>query len=133
MFQISSKLDYGLILLRALALRSRRGPVALKTIAEEERLPYRYLTQIVIPLKRAGIVKSYEGIRGGYELAVPPERVTLQEISAILAPRVKLNRCLLEGSDVCHRKEACTMSPWWKQFNRRFQKMLSGTTLADLI
>ncbi len=133
MFQINSRLDYGLILLRSLALHYDEGLRPLKTIADENRLPYRYLAQIVMPLKNAGIVRGREGARGGYRLGRKPGMITLQEVTLILSPRKRLNRCLLTDHRVCKLKEGCSMSEWWFRFNERFQKLIRNMTLEDLI
>lgn len=133
MFQITTKLDYGLILLRSLVLHAGEGPRSIKRIAQENRLPYHYLAQIAIPLKGAGIIKSHEGARGGYELARAPESITLKEVSTILTPEKKNNRCVLDDKGVCKKKGGCSVSPWWNQFNRRFQRLLSEMTLDDLL
>ena len=133
MFHITTKLDYGLILLRSLAVRFASGPIPLKTIAQENHLPYHYLAQIVIPLKAAGIIKSQEGAHGGYQLARKASSITLKEVSAVLAPERKGDTCLLDEGGVCKKKGGCSVSPWWGNFNRRFQKLLRETTLADLI
>ncbi|OGY89562.1 MAG: hypothetical protein A3B30_02315 [Candidatus Komeilibacteria bacterium RIFCSPLOWO2_01_FULL_52_15] len=133
MFAISTKLDYGLIVLRELALSYRKGPRPLRSIARKHGLPFAYVGQIVVPLRAAGFLRSQEGAHGGYELARSPKHITLKEVSEALAPHVKLNRCLLEDKEVCRRKNRCSMSPWWMHFNQRFQKMLSDITLADLL
>ena len=132
MFHITTKLDYGLILLRSLALRYEKGPIPLKQIAEENRLPYHYLVQIAAPLKAAGFLKSREGAHGGYELAYKPESITLKQVSAVLTPQKK-DGCLLDQKGVCKRKDGCSVSPWWGQFNRRFQRLLNEMTIAHLL
>ncbi|MBI4090966.1 MAG: Rrf2 family transcriptional regulator [Candidatus Komeilibacteria bacterium] len=133
MFHITTKFDYGLILLRSLAERSARGPISLKIIAREHHLPYHYLAQIATPLKTAGIITSREGVHGGYELARKPSRITLKEVSAILVSGKKGDKCLLDDGGVCRKKDGCSVSPWWGTFNRRFQRLLQKTTIADLI
>lgn len=133
MFHITAKLDYGLMLLRSLAERFADGPVSLKTIAKKNRLPFRYLTQIVIPLKAAHIITSQEGAHGGYRLARKPSSITLKEVSSVLAPERKEDACMLDEGGVCKKKGGCSVSPWWGNFNRRFQRLLNETTIADLL
>ena len=133
MFQISTKVDYGLIVMRSLALHYAEGPVSLRTIAEENQLPYRYLTQIVMPLRRAALIKSFEGSRGGYQLSRNPSSITLQDIALALAPHKRLNRCLRTDHAACSLKHQCSMSSWWLHFNVRFQKMIHDIKLSDLV
>ncbi|OGY92385.1 MAG: hypothetical protein A3B31_03485 [Candidatus Komeilibacteria bacterium RIFCSPLOWO2_01_FULL_53_11] len=133
MFQISTRLDYGLILMRSLALHYAKGPVSLRVIAEENRLPYRYLMQIVMPLRSALLIRSFEGSRGGYQLSRDPGSITLQDIARVLAPHKRLNRCLRTDHASCSLKHQCSMSSWWLHFNVRFQKMIHDIKLSDLI
>ena len=133
MFKITTKVDYGIIILRALALQYGKAPVSLKIIAQQNSLPYHYLGQVITPLKKAGLVESHEGLNGGYRLARSPKKISLQEIALILSPRQKLNRCLLEDHEQCKRAKSCDVAPWWFQFNIRFEKLIQDITLADLI
>jgi len=133
MFQVSTKLDYGLILLRSLALHYKEGPVSLKVIATENHLPYHYLTQIATPLRKAGFITSFEGVKGGYHLTKKPSQINLQEVSMALAPKKRLNRCLKTDHDACPLRNTCGMASWWFQFNIRFQKLIKDIKLSDLV
>src|SRR5690242_21380654 len=75
--KFSSKSEYGVRVMAELARRFGRGPVSLTEIAREEDLPLAYLEHIVAPLRKAGLVASHYGVRGGYELARPPAEITM--------------------------------------------------------
>jgi Rrf2 family transcriptional regulator, cysteine metabolism repressor len=133
MFQISTKLDYGIILLRALAEQYEHDPISLKTISKTHGLPHSYLMQIATPLKKAGLIKSFEGAKGGYTLSRRPSEISLQDITMVLEPSKKLTRCLRTDHNSCKLKPNCSMSPWWFHFNVRFQKLVHDIKLSDLL
>src|SRR5947209_20508945 len=75
--------EYGLIVSVNLAKRAgqgpagRGGPVAARELAEQEKLPHDYVEQILLRLRRAGLVDSVRGAKGGYHLAREPQAITV--------------------------------------------------------
>lgn len=80
MFSLSSKAIYGVTALVELAHHHRSGPVQIRDIATRHEIPQHYLEQILSALKRSGIVRSYRGARGGYELTRHPDTISLLDI-----------------------------------------------------
>ena len=72
--RITTLAEYGVICALHLARRADEGPINGREIAERERLPGDYVEQILLRLRRAGLVRSTRGARGGYALARPPRR-----------------------------------------------------------
>src|SRR5258708_18875378 len=70
--RVTTWAEYGLIVSVHLARRSGTGPVAARELSEQERLPHDYVEQILLRLRRAGLVESVRGARGGDMLARPP-------------------------------------------------------------
>src|SRR3989338_7802779 len=93
MLQVTAKTDYGLLLMAALAKKSGDEPVSLREIAEKQKLPYRFLTQIVIPLRRAGLLEAKEGVRGGYRFVKSADKISVGEIVRALEGDVALVSC----------------------------------------
>lgn len=82
MFSLSTKSVYGLV---AVADLARRGTVTqLGDIAMEHGIPHRYLEQIMLKLKNAGLVQSFRGVNGGYALARPAAKIAVIEILTAL-------------------------------------------------
>ena len=71
--RITTWAEYGVICALNLARRTEKGPVTGREIAAQERLPADYVEQILLRLRRAGVITSTRGARGGYMLAKPPE------------------------------------------------------------
>ncbi|HET6386765.1 MAG TPA: Rrf2 family transcriptional regulator [Armatimonadota bacterium] len=81
----AKKVQYACAALFELALVYNSGqPVQVHTIAARQRLPTNYLVQILIGLRRAGLVASIRGSQGGYRLATPPDKITIAEIIRIV-------------------------------------------------
>jgi Rrf2 family protein len=79
--RVSAKAEYACV--AVLELAARHGapqPLPVKAIAESHGIPQRYLVQILLQLKGAGYVASTRGASGGYQLAMPPEQITLSDI-----------------------------------------------------
>jgi Rrf2 family protein len=80
MLSISKRTDYGLLLLSLISRTSSKQYNSIKNIAKDNRLPYKYLSQIAIDLKKAGILISKEGANGGYRLKASPDKLMLSQI-----------------------------------------------------
>jgi Rrf2 family protein len=80
MLNISSKSKYGIGALLALAEFYNSGLLQIKDIASRCDIPHQYLEQIFNRLGKTGIIKSTRGKKGGYELAKPPEKITVLHI-----------------------------------------------------
>lgn len=79
--RISARCDYACKALIALSLHwPSEHPLSIHAISEAQDIPMRYLVQILIQLKRAGLVVSVRGKAGGYLLNKPPEKITLGEV-----------------------------------------------------
>ncbi|ELS32048.1 MULTISPECIES: RrF2 family transcriptional regulator [Pseudanabaena] len=79
--ELSCKVDYACIALLELALRHKQGkPTSVSEIAISQRIPIRYLDQVMAMLRRAGIIKSQRGAKGGYHLAREPWQIKLTDV-----------------------------------------------------
>lgn len=78
--RISTKGEYGLKAMLDLALQHGGPPTQIREIAERQGIPQRYLEQLLLRLRQAGLVASQRGASGGYSLSRPPARITVEEI-----------------------------------------------------
>src|SRR3954470_11378874 len=103
----STKAEYGVRVLVELARRGSAHPVPLTEIAEANGLPLAYLEHLVARLRKAGLVESRRGARGGYMLARPAEEITMAEVVEALEGSIAPIECITEGADgvlVCARE-----------------------------
>jgi len=82
--RLSIKGDYGVRAMLDLAERLGQGPVQSESIARRQSISEAYLDQLLTLLRRAGLVRSVRGPRGGHELARPPAQITLTEMLTAL-------------------------------------------------
>ncbi|MCX7039472.1 MAG: Rrf2 family transcriptional regulator [Spirochaetes bacterium] len=136
MLSLSTRSRYGVRLMVALALNWGKGTTLLKEISRREDISEKYLSQIVIPLKAAGLVVSQRGFRGGYALARPPEGITVREVvEAIEGPIVPVPCTADDGDDggaSCGRATTCAAAAVWRKLRTAIETSLSSFTLADL-
>jgi Rrf2 family protein len=137
----STKAEYGVRVMAHLAGRSESdGPVSLHAIAEAEGLPQAYLEHLVARLRRAELVESRRGSRGGYTLARPAESITMAEVVRALEGDIAPIECITSGTDgdlVCVREgepghSPCPTKLLWARVQGSIVRTLTDMTLADL-
>jgi Rrf2 family cysteine metabolism transcriptional repressor len=129
--KISAKAEYACVAMVELASRFSTGqPVQIKTIAEAHNISPRFLVQILLQLKGAGLVASSRGSAGGYQLARVPESVTLAEIiySIDRSPQAPA-----AFSDLPRSAIVQTLRELWREVTSAEQMLLARTSLADLL
>ena len=87
--RLSTKGEYGLLAIIDLALHSHKGPVQSFQIAERQSIPKQYLDQLMLVLKKAGLVDSSRGRQGGYQLARSANTISIFEIITALEGRIE--------------------------------------------
>lgn len=127
MFGLKKKTNYGLELMIFLAKNFGKGPISLKEITKKKKLPYKFLEQIVIPLREAGVVGAKEGKGGGYFLPRKPSEISVAEIVEILEGPVEVGRCF-----ACPIARVCGQKDFWGQVGDKVKEAIEGKTLADL-
>lgn len=80
MLTLSAKSVYGLTALLELARRYNTEPVQIRDMANRRNIPQHYLEQLLVALRRAGIVESYRGAQGGYALSKHPGKIKVSEV-----------------------------------------------------
>jgi len=133
--KLSTKGRYGVKAMFELARSRNEGPLPLHTIARRQGLSQHYLEQLVGPLREAGLVRSVRGAQGGYELARPPERITVGDVVRVLEGPIAVTYCTVPGSSAvehCGRAEGCVARGVWERVSESIARVLDSITLADL-
>jgi Rrf2 family protein len=130
--KLSTRFRYGTRLILELALNYDQGPVFLKDISNSQEISLKYLGQIVIKLKSAGIVSSTRGAHGGYYLTKHPENIRLSEIIEALDGPFILVECINDPQK-CSRYEGCVARIFWMDINDKFYNTLDSITVQDLL
>jgi Rrf2 family protein len=135
--RITTWTEYSLIISLHLAKRGAAGggPVAAREIAEIERLPGDYVEQILLRLRRAGLVESVRGAKGGYYLGKEPQVITIRDIMTASEHQTFEMNCETHqvDADRCHPNSGCTIRPVWHALQQRVDELLASISLADLM
>jgi len=82
--KLSTKGEYGLLAILDLAIHAQESPVQSSQIADRQKIPKQYLDQLMLVLKKSGMVESSRGRQGGYQLARPSNKINLFEVITAL-------------------------------------------------
>ncbi|MEX2197060.1 MAG: Rrf2 family transcriptional regulator [Thermoleophilaceae bacterium] len=118
MLTITSKSPYALRALTELARTGGAAPVPIGELARRRDIPVQFLEGLFATLRRAGVLQSQRGVKGGYSFARPPAEVTVLEIVE-----------LLEGE---LGAEASSAGPVWGEAVEAVRGVLGGVTIADI-
>jgi Rrf2 family protein len=129
--KVSAKAEYACVAMLELAANyGDPQPVRIKAIADAHGIPLRFLVQILLQIKGAGLVASTRGAAGGYYLTRAPERISLADIINLIdratPPRADLT--LLAPSQAVQAVRAV-----WQEVQAEEQRLLTEVTLADLV
>jgi len=130
--KLSTRSRYSTRLILELARKYNQGPIYLKDISDSHDISLKYLGQLIIPLKIAGLIKSTRGAHGGYFLSREPKDIRLSDIVTAVEGPLFLLECL-ENSDICQRSSRCEVRGFWKTVNDRFYDSLSDITIKDIL
>ncbi len=131
--KISTRGRYGLRAMIDMAAYRDQGPIATHTIAQRQGISERYLEQLMVPLKRAGLIKSIRGPQGGYTLAKNPDQIKAGDVIRILEGPLAPVDCVSEvNPDECNRAESCVTRKLWTQVRDSVTEILDSYTLTDL-
>ncbi|MBI3805162.1 MAG: Rrf2 family transcriptional regulator [Nitrospirae bacterium] len=136
MIHLSAKSEYAVLALLALSLHAGPGPLQVKMIAQREKIPARFLEQVMNLLKKHGFVESVRGPYGGYRLTKPPEQIRLGEIlQAIEGPFVAIDSISRRQSDSLEPPEEgenTLLKEVWDEVGTSLREHLDSINFKDL-
>lgn len=131
MMRISTRSEYAVRVLLELGMRNGEE-VSLHDVAQRWRISLDYLEQLMPPLKKAGLVRSRRGAKGGYAVAKPLDDITVADILEALEGPVKVMDCLRDET-ACWASGACAIQDTLQEVRQAIDGVLRGVTLADLV
>ena len=133
--KVSTRGEYGVRAMVSLAKRFGQGPMSITAMAKDSSVPYAYLEQLIVPLRKAGLVESKRGARGGYCLTRPPDLVRVGEVYRVMEGPVAPMDCVSEdpADQTCPLIDGCQTRPVWLKVRDSIIDALDSMTLADLI
>ena len=134
---LSRKAKYGLKALISLAQHAGEGPVLIGDLAERERMPQKFLEQILLELKKKGMLESRKGRGGGYRLGRPPEKIFLGDILRVLdgplAPVPCVSVTAYHTCDECLDQRLCGIRLVMQDVRDAIADILDHTSLRDVL
>lgn len=131
--KLSTRAEYGIRVLVALAHVEGDRPTSLAGIAKADKLPHAYIEQLVGALRRAGIVTATRGHSGGYRLARPADQISLVDAVRALDGPILEMPCAGPGDlESCDRPQDCSVHEVFERLHNSLSGMLGATTLAEV-
>ena len=127
--KLTTRGHYSVKALLDLSLQPGDRAASVKTIAQRQDLPAPYLEKLLIEMRRAGIVKSVRGAKGGYQLASKPEQISLGKILEAVGETAEP---LSEWSPDNNLAEDWVTFSLWQRLHQKLKEALYSITLADL-
>ena len=137
--RLSKRGEYGLRAMIALAAVGPDGEapiIQIREIADREQMPAKFLEQILLALRNAGLLHSKMGVGGGYHLAKPPQEISLGQIVRVLDGPLAPVKCVSQMAYEpcgCPDEETCGLRLVMGDVRNAIANVLDNTTLADVI
>ncbi|HWT88412.1 MAG TPA: Rrf2 family transcriptional regulator [Candidatus Angelobacter sp.] len=132
--RVTAKGEYATRAVLHLAMQ-HPGVVTIHEIAARNRIPAKYLEQILLELRRAGLIVSRRGVHGGYKLTRHPSEVSIGDVLRVADHRItdsSCGQCDLERGYPCADPDGCGLKQVWSDVHLAVEKILFETTFADV-
>ncbi|RJP19661.1 MAG: Rrf2 family transcriptional regulator [Candidatus Omnitrophota bacterium] len=133
--RISAKGEYAILAILDLAEVYETGEIhTLEEISKDQSIPHPFLVQILLELKRAGIVESRRGAGGGYRLAMHPRDISLGEVIRQIEGPLLPFKCILPTveSHECPHHGNCVLTAVWRDVRRAIETVIDNVSFEDL-
>lgn len=133
--KLSKKGEYALKALIELAIDYEKGKTAtlIEDIATRKSIPQKYLEQILLGLKKSGVLEAKRGVGGGYMLSRPPEHISLGQIIRVVeGPLAPINCVSVSGHVNCPDEPSCGLYSVMLEVRNAVASVLDNTSLKDV-
>lgn len=130
--KISAKSEYALKAMYEIARHTQKNVnINVSEIAQLQNIPKAYLEQLIVHLKKAGLVRSMRGSKGGYVLSRDASEINANEIIEAVEGPMDLCHCI--GSEACNRSDKCVANDVVQQLRQSIDNVLNCLTLQYFI
>ena len=130
--KISTKGRYGLRILIDLATHDSEKPRMVRDIAVSQQISEKYISRLIIDLRRARLVRSVRGMKGGFFLARPPREITLLDIMETMEGTISVVDCVMQP-EKCAQNADCAARNVWKRLNDGIRELMRGITFEEIL
>lgn len=127
--RLTAKSEYGLLALIDIAIHDAEGPVSARQVASRQDIPLKFLEQLLLVLRKEGLVTAKRGAKGGFLLGAPASAISvLDVVEALEGP---LHPTVCQAQD-CSRVGACAAASIWEEATSSLREVFGRRTLSDL-
>ncbi len=130
--KLTKRTRYGTRLLLDLAIHQDQGAVNMSEISKRLNVSVKYLEQLIRPLKKAKLVNSIRGPKGGHMLAKKPDKITLGDITRLFEGQTELVDCI-SNPEKCPISDECIVRPAWQRATQALYSELDSISITDLL
>jgi Rrf2 family transcriptional regulator, cysteine metabolism repressor len=130
--RLTAKSEYGVLASIDLACNYGEGPVSAREIAERRAIPPRFLEQLFVALRRAGIVSAVRGAKGGFILTRDPSQISVLDVVEALEGPLQTSVCDSGRESGCVKSGTCAAAPVWARATGALKEVFATTSLASL-
>lgn len=130
--KLSTRSRYSVRILLELARNAGQQPLQVSEISRRQKIPAKYIEQLIRTLKSSGLISSSRGPKGGYALAMSAKQINLGHIVRIFEGQPELVECV-GTPDKCSMAETCPVRSAWAQANAALYEKLDAITIDDLV
>jgi Rrf2 family protein len=135
MLKLSKKTEYALMAVKFMAKKPDGNSATAKEISEGYNIPYDLLSKVLQQLTKKKIIKSFQGIKGGYSLGKDPDNMNLMEIISAVEPNYQITECMQNGSSEkdCTYFNCCMIKDPLAKVQKEIDKLFRSVTIQEIL
>mgnify|MGYP001043213003 CR=1 FL=1 len=130
--RLSAKSEYGLLAMIDLAQSADSSPTSAREISTRQEIPVKFLEQLLVALRRAGLVQGVRGARGGFILSRDARDISVLDVVEALEGPLTTTVCDAERASVCGKSGMCAASGVWNEATKALKDVFRNRSVADL-
>jgi Rrf2 family protein len=135
MLKLSKKTEYALMAVKFIAMKPDNHSATAKEISDGYNIPYDLLSKVLQQLTRKNVIKSYQGIKGGYSLIKTPKNLTLIDVICAVEPNYQITECMQNGSNEkdCTYFDCCMIKDPLARVQKEIDKLFRSVTIHQIL
>lgn len=131
--KLSTTSRYAVRAMVDITMHQDMGPVSIQSIANRQDISTKYLEIILLPLKKAGLLKSTRGMKGGYQITKNPNKITAGDVVRIVDGPFDPVDCVSSSHTlVCEKMNRCSTRLLWMKLKTAVDEILDSVTIQEL-
>jgi Rrf2 family protein len=135
MLKLSKKTEYALMAVKFIAKKTNGNSATAKEISEGYNIPYDLLSKVLQQLTKKKVIKSFQGIKGGYSLSKGPDNLTLIDIIRAVEPNYQITECMQKGRSEkdCTLLDCCMIRDPLAKVQKEIEKLFRSVTIYQIL